>query len=50
MRVVSRSQAGNSTSAPSCTALDKVETVYSCAVGVHSKMDERRLTSLRSWY
>ena len=24
--------------------------VYSCAVGIHSKMDETRLTSLRSWY
>ena len=24
--------------------------VYSCAVGVHSKMDEKRLTSLNSWY
>ena len=24
--------------------------VYSCVVGIHSKMDEKRLTSLRSWY
>ena len=24
--------------------------VYSCAVRIHSKMDETRLTSLKSWY
>ena len=24
--------------------------MYSCAVGVHSKTDEKRLDSLRSWY
>ena len=28
----------------------KVEIVYSCAIGVPSKMDEKRLTFLRSWY
>ena len=32
------------------TAVDEVETVYSCAVGVHSKTDEKRLISFRSWY
>ena len=32
------------------TPLDEVETVYRCAVGVHFKTDEKRLTSLRSWY
>ena len=37
-------------SAPSSTPLDEVETVYSYVVGVHSKTDEKRLTSLRSWY
>ena len=30
--------------------LDEVKIVYNCAVGVHSKMGEKRLTSLRSWY
>jgi len=30
--------------------LDEVEVVYSSAVGIHSKTDEKRLTSLRSWY
>ena len=24
--------------------------MYSCVVGIHSKTDEKRLTSLRSWY
>ena len=32
------------------TAVDEVETVYSCAVGVHSKTDEKRLISFRSRY
>jgi len=48
-RVVFGPRAGIS-SAPSSTFQDEVEMVYSCAVGVHSKMDEKRLTSLRSWY
>ena len=30
--------------------LDEVEVVYSSAVGIHSKTDEKRLTSLRIWY
>ena len=50
MRAASRSGAGTLTSVPSFTPLDEVEIVYSCAVGVHFKMDEKRLTSLRSWY
>ena len=29
---------------------DEVETVFSCTIGVHSKTDEQRLNSLRSWY
>ena len=49
MRAASRSRAGTS-SAPSSTLQDEVKTVYSCAVGVHSKMDEKRLTSRRIWY
>ena len=49
MRAASRSGVGTLTSVPSSTPLDKVEIVYSCAVGVHFKTDEKRLTSLRSW-
>ena len=48
-RAASGSGVGTS-SAPSSTPLDEVETVYSCAVGVHSKTDEKRLESFRSWY
>ena len=39
-RVTSRSQAGT-LSAPLSIPLDEVEMVYSCAVGVHSKMMKR---------
>ncbi|KAL4607506.1 hypothetical protein ACB092_09G179500 [Castanea dentata] len=49
-RMASRSHVGTSTSTPLSTTPDEVETVYSCAIGVPSKTDERRLTSLRSWY
>ena len=34
------SQAGTSSSVPSSSPLDKEETVYSCTVGIHSKMSE----------
>ena len=50
MRMASGSHAGASTSVPLSTTPDEVEIVYSYAVGVPSKTDERRLTSLRSWY
>ena len=50
MRVAFGSQLGTSTNVPSSFPLDKVGTIYSCAIGVHSKTDEKRLTSLRSWY
>ena len=49
-RAASGSQLGTSTNIPSSFPLDKVGTVYSCAIGVHSKTDEKRLTSLRSCY
>ena len=42
MRVTSRSHAGTSTSAPSSTTPDEVETVYSCIVGVPSNTDEKK--------
>ena len=41
---------GTSTSIPSSPPLDKEEIVYSCAIGIPSKIDEKRLTALRSWY
>jgi len=50
MKAASGSRASTSTSVPPSIPLDEVETVYSCVVGVHSKTDEKRLTSLRSWY
>ena len=37
-------------STPSSHLLDEVETMYSCAVGIPSKIDERRLIAVRSWY
>ena len=37
-------------SIPSSPPLDEVEIVYSCAVGTPSKIDERKLTTLKSWY
>lgn len=30
--------------------LSLIPSVYSCAVGVHSKTNEKRLASLKSWY
>ena len=47
-RVASGSQVGTSTSIPSSLPLDEVETVYSCVMGIPSKTDERRLTTLRN--
>ena len=47
-RFKSSSKAG--TSAPSSTDQDEVEVVYSCAIGVVSKMDDRKLDLLRKWY
>ena len=44
------SQAGVSSSVPPSSPLDEEETVYSCAVGIHSKTSEQRLSNLRTWY
>ena len=49
-RAASRSQAGTSTSVPPSSPLVEVETVYSCAVGVHFKTNEQGLNNLRTWY
>ena len=49
-KAASRSQAGTSMSVPPSSPLDKVETVYSCAVGIYSKTNEQKLNNLRTWY
>ena len=42
--------ADTSMSIPPSPSADEVETIYSYAIGISSKTDERRLTALRSWY
>ena len=42
------SQAGISSSVPPSSPLDDEETVYSCAIGVHSKTNEQRLSNLKT--
>ena len=37
-------------SAPSSIVQDEVEVVYSCAIGVASKTDDRTLDLLKTWY
>ena len=49
-RKASGSQAGVSSSVPPSSPLDEEETVYSCAIGIHSKTNEQRLNNLRTWY
>ena len=44
------SHIGTSTNAPLSSSSSEEETVFSCAVSVASKTDEKRLTSLKSWY
>ena len=39
-----------STNAPLSHSSSEEETLYSCAVGIPSKTDERKLYSLKSWY
>ena len=47
-----RSESGSQvgTSAPSSVVQDEVEVVYSCAIGIESKTDDRRLDLLKKWY
>ena len=47
-----RSESGSKagTSAPLSTNQDEVEIVYSCAIGVVSKTDDRKLDLLKKWY
>ena len=49
-RMASGSLASTSTSAPSSASSSKEETLYFCALGIRSRMDEEKLNSLRSWY
>ena len=44
------SLAGTSTSVPLSHSLGEEETLYSCVVDIPSKTNEKKLTSLRSWY
>ena len=48
MRTESRSKVGMS--APSSTVQDEVKVMYSCAIGVASKTDDRRLDLLKRCY
>ena len=50
LRKASGSQAGVSSSVPPFSPLNEEETVYSYAVGIHSKTSEQRLSNLRTWY
>ena len=50
LRRASDSQAGSPSNAPLSNPTDEEETVFSCAVGIHSKTDEQRLSNLKSWY
>ena len=44
------SQAGSRSSVPLSNSTNEKETVFSCAIGVHSKTDEQRLSNFKSWY
>ena len=50
LRRASGSQASSLSSVPPSNPTDEEETVFSCAVGIHSKTDEQRLSNLKSWY
>ena len=50
LRKASSSQASSSSIVPPSNPLDEEEIVYSCAVGIYSKMNEQRLNNLSAWY
>ena len=50
LKTRSASRASTLMSIPSSPPSDEVETVYSCAVGILSKTDNRKLGLLRKWY
>ena len=47
LRKASGSQVGSPSNVLPFDPIDEVEIVYSCAVGVHSKMSEQRLNNLK---
>ena len=49
-RMAFGSLASTSTSVSLSPSSSEEETLYSCAVGIPSKTDEKKLISLRSWY
>ena len=51
LKTRSESKSMADTSAPSSTVQDKEEeVVYSCAIGVDSKTDDRKIDLLKTWY
>ena len=48
LKKASSSQAGTSSNVPLSSLLDEEETVYSCAIGIHSKTSEQRLNNHRA--
>ena len=48
LRRASGFQASSLSSVPPSNPTDEEESIFSCAVGVHSKMDEQRLNNLKS--
>ena len=50
LRKATGSQAGTLSSVPPSSPLDEEETIYSCAIGIHSKTNEKRLNNLRTLY
>ena len=51
LKTRSESKSMANTSAPSSTVQDKEEeVVYSCAIGVDSKTDDRKIDLLKTWY
>ena len=49
MRFESRSQAGTS-APPSIVQDEDEEVVYSCAIDIDSKTDDRKIELLKTWY
>ena len=50
LRTKSESGSKAGMSAPSSTDKDEVEVVYSCAIGVVSKTDDRKIELFKKWY
>ena len=50
LKTRSESRSKASMSALSSTVQDEEEVVYNCAIGVASKIDDRKLALLKKWY